>query len=111
MTKLEYARLGYNFPECDLSYSAYSESDPKNVTIRVGKREEFFVVEIPGFPTREDVLFQLMDEANLATMYLRDFVRDWPNQSWCGRGRAVREWRRLRHQRRQLKTLFGDQCP
>lgn len=111
MTQTEYNRLGYVFPPCEIAYFGLGD-DPKAVTIKHNGVEEDFLVEIRGTPSVHDILYLLIfEQANLATMYLRDFVREWPNQTYCGRRDAIREWRRLRHQRRKLKRLFGDDCP
>lgn len=111
MTKTQYADLGYHFPECEVSCINYGPDDPKLVTIRHKGKQDEFTVEIAGQPTIADILFVLFEEAQQATMYLRDFVKDWGDRTWCGRREAIREWRRLRHQRRRLKALFGDECP
>jgi len=71
-----------------------------------------FAVEADRRPDREYVLRQLLGiEANYATLFLRDFVAEWADQTFRGRQRAVREWRRLRRQRRKLKQLFQEDCP
>lgn len=71
-----------------------------------------FAVESETWPTRDEVLHRLLDvEANYATLFLRDFLAQWDDQTFRGRQKAVREWRRLRRQRRKLKQLFEEQCP
>lgn len=112
MTLDDYARLGYSFPVCEVS-QVWNGSDPRLVTVRLPDgREDSFTLDFGGPElTAADCLFMLFTRAQEATMYLRDFIRDWSDQTWSGRVQAISEWRRLRHQRRRMKALFGDKCP
>jgi hypothetical protein len=53
----------------------------------------------------------LHNEASAATMYLRDFVADWPDQTYVGRIAAVQSWKDLRRQRAVLLRLYPSECP
>ena len=53
----------------------------------------------------------LDNEARFATMFLRDWVADWADQSDAGRAEAVVVWKELRRQRAVLRRLFGEECP
>jgi hypothetical protein len=112
MTRAEYAELGYELPECECEIVGLSDG---LWTVALSAKPglgDVFIFKASEMPTREDVLHRLLCvEAKEATRFLRDFVADWPNQSYAGRQAAIREWKRLRRQRVRLKRLFLEHCP
>ena len=111
MTTEQYAELGYKFPPAEIAFSGFG-SGPWVVTVTTDFGTGQFVIEQAQLPTTGDVLYTLLEgRARWATLFLRDFVRDWPDQSAHGRSQAIGTWKRLRRERRELKRLFGEACP
>lgn len=113
MTASEYAQLHIEIPEAMVSIASIPGLPGEHlITVAKDGKSYSFTKRLAEIPTGADVLHRLLYvEANWATMFLREFVGEWPDKTWIGRVEAVKEWIRLRRQRTKLKKMFGNLCP
>lgn len=105
-----FSDLGYRFPACE--YECVKTRDLGegvsiwHVRLQVDGRIATFFIKHYGMPTRDEALFELLNSCHYAAMTIRDFVVDNGDGTIEGRIKAIRGWRKLRHQRQSLANLF-----